>query len=147
MLRSVTLSLALSVLAAACALVEEPVPPGTFRLQGEVRNMRARPVEIRVRTPAGALPNAVQPASVPAHTTADVTFYIPLAGDWTMDAVVHAEDGARHTGQGAIHFAFVLEGRAIQDVWILPGFFLCTLGIEVAADGGFGYGCNLSTDP
>ena len=129
MLRSVTLGLALSVLAAACALVEEPVPPGTFRLQGEVRNMRVRPVEIRVRTPAGALPNAVQPASVPAHTTADVTFHIPLAEDWTI--WVDAEP-------------VITRSDSDFSSQLRPG---CTLGIEVAADGGFGYGCNLSTEP
>jgi hypothetical protein len=49
-----------------------------------------------------------------------------LVGDWEMDAVVHADDGAAHKARGEIHFAWVLEGRAIQDVWILPGFFFGT---------------------
>jgi hypothetical protein len=63
-------------------------------------------------------------ASGPAPDRADkMALYGRLIGDWTMDAVVHTDDGARHTGQGEIHFAWVLEGRAIQDVWILPGFF------------------------
>ncbi|HEY4171635.1 MAG TPA: hypothetical protein VGM42_01315 [Rhodopila sp.] len=46
-----------------------------------------------------------------------------LIGDWTMDAVIDREDGTQHTGTGSIHFGWVLEGRAIQDVWILPGVF------------------------
>jgi hypothetical protein len=46
-----------------------------------------------------------------------------LIGNWEMDATVHADDGTTHKGQGQIHFAWVLEGRAIQDVWILPGVF------------------------
>ncbi|HEY1412286.1 MAG TPA: hypothetical protein VGF36_09100 [Rhodopila sp.] len=46
-----------------------------------------------------------------------------LVGDWTMDATVHAEDGSRHQIQGSIHAGWVLQGRAIQDVWSLPGFF------------------------
>ncbi|MDR6871480.1 hypothetical protein J2Y55_002492 [Bosea sp. BE125] len=46
-----------------------------------------------------------------------------LIGAWTMDAVIHADDGARHEAKGSIGFGWVLEGRAIQDVWILPGFF------------------------
>ena len=83
-LRSVTLGFALSVLAAACALVEPPVPPGTFALLGEVRNAKAGPVQVEVRTPAGAVPGAVQPAVAPAHATTKVTFYIPLAGDWSI---------------------------------------------------------------
>ena len=29
-------------------------------------------------------------------------------------------DGARHEGSGEIHFGWILEGRAIQDVWMIP---------------------------
>jgi catechol 2,3-dioxygenase-like lactoylglutathione lyase family enzyme len=46
-----------------------------------------------------------------------------LIGDWAMDATMYADDGSTHAAQGTIHFGWVLEGRAIQDVWILPGFF------------------------
>ena len=46
-----------------------------------------------------------------------------LVGDWEMDATLHRDDGTTHHGPGTIHFFWVLEGRAIQDVWILPGVF------------------------
>jgi len=46
-----------------------------------------------------------------------------LIGDWTMDATMYADDGSVHAAQGTIHFSWVLQGRAIQDVWIVPGFF------------------------
>ncbi|MDU0339453.1 hypothetical protein [Bosea rubneri] len=49
--------------------------------------------------------------------------YAWLIGDWTMDAVIHADDGTQHRGEGIISFGWVLGGRAIQDVWVLPGFF------------------------
>ncbi len=49
-----------------------------------------------------------------------------LIGRWTMEATVHFDDGRRHQGPGEIHFGWVLEGRAIQDVWILPGVFYGT---------------------
>ena len=49
-----------------------------------------------------------------------------LIGDWTIDAVMHALDGETHERRGEIGFAWVLEGRAIQDVWILPDFFYGT---------------------
>ena len=55
---------------------------------------------------------------------AEMDLYGRLVGDWDMDAVVHNEDGSRHEGTGEIHFEWVLQGRAIQDVWILPGVFL-----------------------
>jgi catechol 2,3-dioxygenase-like lactoylglutathione lyase family enzyme len=46
-----------------------------------------------------------------------------LIGDWTMDATVHGTDGSAHSAQGTISAGWVLDGRAIQDVWVLPGFF------------------------
>jgi hypothetical protein len=46
--------------------------------------------------------------------------YNPLLGDWAVEVVDYDADGSRHTGQGEWHFAWVLEGRAIQDVWIAP---------------------------
>ena len=49
-----------------------------------------------------------------------------LIGQWEMDAVIHLDDGTQHKGRGEIHFGWVLEGRAIQDVWILPGVFYGT---------------------
>ena len=49
-----------------------------------------------------------------------------LIGRWTMDAIVHRDDGTQRQDVGQIHFGWVLEGRAIQDVWILPGVFYGT---------------------
>jgi hypothetical protein len=49
-----------------------------------------------------------------------------LIGRWTMEATVYADDGTMHKGPGEIYFDWVLEGRAIQDVWILPGVFYGT---------------------
>jgi hypothetical protein len=66
-------------------------------------------------------------ADGPAPDRAEkMRLYAWLIGDWTMDTVVHRDDGSRHTGPGEIHFAWALEGRAIQDVWILPGIFYGT---------------------
>ena len=77
---------------------------------------------LRFRSFAEALSSAG-----PASDRADkMSLYGWLIGDWRFAAVVHADDGARHTGEGEIHFAWVLEGRAIQDVWILPGIFFGT---------------------
>jgi catechol 2,3-dioxygenase-like lactoylglutathione lyase family enzyme len=63
----------------------------------------------------------------PAPDRADAMgLYGWLVGDWEMDAIIHVDDGSTKTGKGEIHFGFVLEGRAIQDVWILPGVFFGT---------------------
>jgi hypothetical protein len=37
-----------------------------------------------------------------------------------MDVQVHMANEAEVRGKGEIHFGWVLEGRAIQDVWITP---------------------------
>jgi hypothetical protein len=49
-----------------------------------------------------------------------------LIGRWTMDATLWLDNADIHRGAGEIHFGWVLEGRAIQDVWILPGVFYGT---------------------
>jgi len=63
----------------------------------------------------------------PAADRADkMRLYGWLIGRWTFAATVHRDDGTTHKGEGEIHFAWVLEGRAVQDVWILPGVFYGT---------------------
>ena len=63
----------------------------------------------------------------PAVDRADkMNLYGWLIGRWTMDATVHLDNGDTHRGPGEIYFGWVLEGRAIQDVWILPGVFYGT---------------------
>ncbi len=60
----------------------------------------------------------------PAADRADkMALYGWLVGDWMMDATLYADDGSSHEAKGTIHFGWVLEGRAIQDVWVLPGWF------------------------
>ena len=123
-LRSVTLGLALLVLATACALVEQPVPPGTIPLQVQVRNDRG-PVELTVMTPSGDLPGAVlpgaaRPAALAARSTTEVTFHVP-PGDWWI-----AANGSPDIWGGDFSDAIRMG---------------CALGIELTADGGYGYGC------
>ncbi|MGP0092629.1 MAG: hypothetical protein ACLPKB_22235 [Xanthobacteraceae bacterium] len=63
----------------------------------------------------------------PAPDRADkMRLYGWLVGRWEMDATVYADDGTTHPGHGEVFAGWVLEGRAIQDVWILPGVFYGT---------------------
>jgi len=41
-----------------------------------------------------------------------------LIGDWDAEVIDHEEDGSTLRNRAEIHFAWVLEGRAIQDLWI-----------------------------
>jgi hypothetical protein len=66
-------------------------------------------------------------AAGPAADRADkMKLYGWLIGNWTMEGVVHFDDGREHRDKGEIHFGWVLEGRAIQDVWIFNGIFYGT---------------------
>lgn len=130
MLRSVTLGVALSILTAACALIEPPVPAGTYPMEAEVRNNSPRPVEFTVvRAVGGALPGAnaiagaVQPASVPAGpSSSKVIFYLPIDGQW----LIRIPDWGEIEGKDFGSF------RAQQ----------CgPLVINLDANGGWGWGC------
>jgi hypothetical protein len=57
----------------------------------------------------------------PAPDRADkLKLYAFLVGRWDTELIAHAEDGVTHKSRGEIHAGWVLEGRAIQDVWMTP---------------------------
>ncbi len=43
-----------------------------------------------------------------------------LMGSWDMTVRRFRPNGEEMRGSGEVHFAWVLEGRAVQDVWIMP---------------------------
>ena len=43
-----------------------------------------------------------------------------LVGSWELDAYDYQTDGGARQIKGEVHFARTLEGRAVQDVWIVP---------------------------
>ncbi len=55
----------------------------------------------------------------PGHA-GGLKLYGRFIGAWAFDATRVLEDGTRLTGRGEVHFGWVLEGKAVQDVWILP---------------------------
>lgn len=78
-----------------------------------------------VQSSSGFVNALLSPA--PAADRADkMALYGRFIGDWAFDALVLKDDGSEHRGHGEIHFAWALDGRAIQDVWILPGLFYGT---------------------
>lgn len=58
-----------------------------------------------------------------------------FAGGWETEIVYHSAEGERRV-QGEWHFYWVLEGRAIQDVWIAPKRALRNPGSAVAGEYG-----------
>jgi hypothetical protein len=74
-------------------------------------------------TVSSGLRNALHTDHPAADRADKMGLYGWLIGSWEMDAVMRGDDGTQSRGKGEIHFGWVLEGRAIQDVWILPGVF------------------------
>jgi hypothetical protein len=55
-----------------------------------------------------------------AALASKLQLYGQFVGSWRLDVDYHALDGSQQHTEGEAHFAWVLEGRAIQDVWIFP---------------------------
>jgi hypothetical protein len=79
--------------------------------------------------PGGASPKIEQPsaflealaASGPAAGGAgNGDLYSWLIGSWDLEVTRFLDDGTTRHRPGEWHFGWVLEGRAIQDVWIVP---------------------------
>lgn len=61
-------------------------------------------------------------ASGPDAAHADkLMLFGQFVGEWEFDYVGFKPDGTKETGKGEWNFGWVLEGRAVQDVWMVPG--------------------------
>jgi hypothetical protein len=70
--------------------------------------------------PGGAFRDVLHSDRPAADRAGKLGLYGFLVGSWSTDIVAHAEDGTRHSYRGEIHAGWVLEGRALQDVWMIP---------------------------
>ena len=61
-----------------------------------------------------------------ADCAASLGLYGWLVGQWSFTGWIQPATAAKHDIRGEIHAGWVLEGRALQDVWIVPGFFYGT---------------------
>jgi len=65
---------------------------------------------------AAALISSERSPAIPE--SADV--YGWLIGSWELDVIDYDTGGNTQRSRGEVHFGWVLEGRAVQDVWIMP---------------------------
>ena len=55
-----------------------------------------------------------------ADRASNMDLYGWLVGSWELDVTRFLPDGTTRRRPGEWHFGWVLEGRAIQDVWVVP---------------------------
>ncbi|HXN82400.1 MAG TPA: hypothetical protein VN883_07970 [Myxococcales bacterium] len=68
---------------------------------------------------AAAFVSALQ-SHAPSPDLAGNDLYAFLIGSWDVDVLDVDDQGVQHRARGEWHFARILEGRAVQDVWISP---------------------------
>jgi hypothetical protein len=61
-----------------------------------------------------------QPALAPK-----LQLYGRFVGSWVLDIDHHPLNGPHRQAEGEWHFGWVLDGRAVQDVWIYPARHVC----------------------
>ena len=60
-------------------------------------------------------------SSVPSPELGEASgLYAPLMGSWNVEAIDVETDGSQRRTTGEWHFSWALEGRAVQDVFIVP---------------------------
>jgi hypothetical protein len=55
-----------------------------------------------------------------ADRAGKMDLYGRFVGSWDLDVMQLRDDGSKRERKGEWHFGWALEGRAIQDVWIVP---------------------------
>jgi hypothetical protein len=66
-----------------------------------------------------------------------------LVGNWQTEVVTHDMEGRCHHGKGEIRAGWILEGKAIQDVWMIPPYKERDAGIAVLPVSGNWYGTTI----
>jgi len=81
---------------------------------------------IAAATSARSLMDALHSNGPAPDIAQRMRLYAWLVGEWDMDVVIYRSDGTKQTTQGWISAGWVLEGRAIQDIFAVPRLFYGT---------------------
>jgi hypothetical protein len=73
-----------------------------------------------MRASADAFLAALEAGGPAADRGGNMGLYAWLIGSWELDVIGHLPDASSRRRPGEWHFGWVLQGRAIQDVWIVP---------------------------
>jgi len=67
-----------------------------------------------------SLAEALHSAGPATDHAEKLALYAFLVGHWDTEIITHDDSGGEHRRRGEIFAGWVLEGRAIQDVWMIP---------------------------
>lgn len=84
-------------------------------------------------TPQGFLDALVSSQRSPQLADADDLFGF-LIGSWELEAVLYDANGQTRRSRGELHASWVLEGRAIQDLFIFPRRADRASGVQAQGD-------------
>jgi hypothetical protein len=73
--------------------------------------------------PVPALPDALASVGPAADRAEKMALYAWLVGRWELEVILRRPDGTTERKSGFVSAGWVLEGRAIQDVFAVPGLF------------------------
>lgn len=74
----------------------------------------------RVTHMSDALAKALHANAPSSDRAAQMMLYGQFVGSWEGTLVYRDAEGVRRETSAEVHFGWVLEGRAVQDVWIAP---------------------------
>ena len=77
-------------------------------------------VPLACASPPSSFVDALHSAGPAPDRAQKMALYAFLVGDWDTEIVAYDEERTQHQSRGEIHAGWVLEGRAIQDVWLTP---------------------------
>lgn len=75
------------------------------------------------------MPEALHADGPTEALAAKLALYGRFVGSWRLDVDFHPLGGPRRSAEGEWHFDWVLDGRAVQDVWIFPARRLRDKGV------------------
>lgn len=75
----------------------------------------------RTTTPTDGLVEALHVAGPDGALADKLSLFGQFVGSWDLEWTGTDSDGRAAAMTGELHFGWVLSGRAVQDVWIVPG--------------------------
>jgi hypothetical protein len=93
--------------------------------------------------PSSYLIDVLHSPAVSRDRADKLALYEFLIGRWETDLVTYEGNAVRHTGRGEICAGWILQGRAIQDVWMIPRLHERTAESPVLPVAGNWYGTTL----